>query len=155
MCEPMTLAIGGMVVGSAVQAYGQYQEGQYRKAVAEQNAQVQDQAADLAIKRGEVEVGRIKTKAGLEIGRARTEIARSGLDIGSATDVLEDARMYSELDALTARNNARREAWGYKVQGVSARAQGQLDEMRGTYGAVGSLLTGAGSAARTWREFTR
>ena len=45
-------------------------------------------------------------------------MAANGVDLssGSPLDILGDTAMYGELDALTIRSNAEREAYGYRVQ---------------------------------------
>lgn len=95
------------------------------------------------------------------------------VDEGSALEVQEDTVYWGEVDALQIRVNAAREAWGYQVEAedfrmrahamrenaklqiqslketakaeaLSSRLGGQYASQAGTYGAVGTILGGAG-----------
>ncbi|WP_455153244.1 hypothetical protein [Bradyrhizobium cenepequi] len=75
------------------------------------------------------------------------------LSFGSPLDTLTDTAVLGELDALTIRTNANREAYDYKVQGVNARANANLDRMKadlaetgGYLKAAGTVLAGAGNS---------
>lgn len=153
MCDPVVtpLLIGSMVVsavGAGVSAYGQHQAGEYQKDVQEQNARMQEAAAVQAMSQASTEAGLIRTKGTQLTARARTQIADAGVDLssGSALDVIADSRMMNELDVQTRLSIGERQAYGYKVGAVNSRAEGELASLRGTYGAVATLLTGAGTA---------
>lgn len=129
------------------------------------------QAAD-AIQRGEEEANRFRSQVRVLIGSQRAGFAGGNIDVGygSAVDVQADAALLGELDALTIRTNAGREAWGFQVQaedlttraeiarqeGAAAaetgrltrstlRAQGSAAARSGTIGAVGTLIGAGGS----------
>jgi hypothetical protein len=89
-------------------------------------------------------------------------LAASGVEVddGSALDILGDTAELGELDALTIRSNAEREAYDYKVaamnQGAQAginRVSGQNAASAGRYGAMTSLLSGAGSISDKWYKY--
>lgn len=81
-------------------------------------------AAD-ATARGEEDVSAYRTDLAQLIGRQRTSMAAQGLDLtqGSAAGVQADAARTGAIDIERIRENARREAYGYRAQGeMNARA---------------------------------
>jgi hypothetical protein len=188
MCEPVSATAGastfmGMtaaqwgaasaimtLAGTGMSAMGQMQQGQaakaqgdYQAAVARNNSILAErQAADAEARGAEAErQQRIKTQ--LVLGKQTSALAASGvqLDEGSSgLDILGDTAQYGELDALTVRTNAAREAWSYRAQGGNYEAQARLNELQGSsgqmagmVGAGASLLTGAGSVADKWLTY--
>lgn len=142
-------AIGMTVAGGGITAYGQYQSGVANERLMKQNARIADWQADDALDRGRQAEGRHRIDVRRTIGAQRARLAASGVEIndGSALDVQADTARLGELDALTIRNNAAREAWGYRVQATDLRARGEIAKMEGTYAAVGTLLSTGGKAA--------
>ena len=138
--------------------------GAYERAGYDQNAQfAEDQAAD-AIARGKEAELRQRTATRQFRGSQRAGLGAQGiaLDSGSALDVQEETVALGELDALTIRNNARREAYGYRVQAGDLRRQGQLAELsaRNQAGALrtasyGTLLTGIGNTYSIYQASKR
>lgn len=147
MCEPTTIAVLTIAAATA-SAYSQYQQGEYQKEVADQNARIAEDEASLALQRGAIAKGVERMKGAQEIGAARAAQGTSGVELtsGSALDVISDAAMLNELDAQTIGNNAAREAWGYRVQATNDRAQGRLAQAAGRYGAAATLIGGAAQA---------
>lgn len=139
----LALAAGG----TAVSAVGQYKAGQQQKKagkaaadVSESQAQLADynagvaglQATD-ALERGDQAEARFRTQIRGAIGAQRTGFAAGNVDVGfgSAVDVQADAAFLGELDALTIKTNAAREAWGYQVQAFDYRKQAEIDRKGG------------------------
>lgn len=145
----VSAAIGLTVAGGGMQALGQYESGKANESLMKQNARIADIQADDALERGRKAEGRNRIDVRRTIGAQRAGLAASGVDIsadGSAIDLIADTARLGELDALTIRNNAAREAWGYKVQATDLRARGKIARMEGTYEAVGTLLSTGGKA---------
>lgn len=144
--------------------------------IADYNAAVADLQAKDATDRGMLEENRFRRGINTMIGAQRAGTAARNIDVGfgSAVDVQADAAQLGELDALTIRTNAAREAWGYAVEGVNERNKAAVERATGGYasdaaktvaaaqlrsgkasadaygsqstiGAVGSLFTGASS----------
>jgi hypothetical protein len=127
--------------------------------LADWNANVADlQAAD-AITRGAEEEARFRQGVKGIIAAQRAGFAASNVDVsfGSSLDVQADAAYLGELDALTIRTNAAREAWGFKVEaedlrqrGVIARQEGVMLERaageRAKQAYVGAASTALGTA---------
>jgi hypothetical protein len=140
--------------------------------LADYNAQVAELQALDAVERGAEEESRFRTQIRGAIAAQRVGFAAGNIDVsyGSAVDVQADAAYLGELDALTIRTNAAREAWGYNVQGEdlrrraqilrqegrnleemgrigadATRTQGQAAASASYYGAAGTLLGGGAS----------
>lgn len=175
MCEPISattaayVSIGSALASAAVGTFGAIQQGnaaknaaEYQAAVDRNNQQVAAwQAAD-ALERGQEAERQQRLRAQSALGSQKAAMAANGLDLtsGSPLDILGDTAMYGELDALTIRSNAEREAYGYRVQSQNFSTNAQLSQMRGSaaqtagmIGAGSTLLTGAGQAAGTWAKF--
>lgn len=155
-------------------AYGMYAQGQQAKQMGEYqavvaannaitagyNADIQERAASDAEARGRIEEQQQRLRVKQAIGQQRSALAASGVqvDTGSALDVVADTSMFGEMDALTIRSNAEREAYGNRVNAFNYRAQGQnfmaegaLSRLAGSnaarngmWGAGATLLSGAG-----------
>lgn len=142
--------IGLMFAGGITSAKGQYESGKANQELANANARIADIQADDALVRGREAEGIHRKRTKALIGSQRARFGAQGVDIndGSALDVQADAAYLGELDALTIRNNAAREAWGYKVQAEDYRARGRISRMEGAYGAAGTLLGSFGKVAQ-------
>lgn len=155
-------ALGLMAVGGAVGTYGAIQAGDaakgsanYNAKVAQRNSAVSQENATIASQSGEAQAGIQGQKTKATVGAITANQGASGVDIGSgsATDVRSSARELGELDALTIRSNAAREAYGYQVQGKNQEAQGTLDIFEGkaakaaSYVNAGSTFLGAAGQA--------
>lgn len=170
MCELATIAAVASIAGTAMSVMGQMQAGdaaaksaEYNAAVARNNQIVADRQADDAVKRGQVAEDEQRRKTAQIKGAQRAALGASGvaLDSGSPLDILGDTAAFGELDALTIRNNASREAYGYKVQGMNFAAEAGLADARGAaakqsalIGAGATLLSGAGNVIDRWSQRT-
>ena len=145
-------AVSGMMAGMAglslYQAYGNSKsaeaEGEFKKQQFETNAKLAEMQSDDAMRRGYKAVEQIRTKAHQTKGAQRAALAAQGLDInsGSAAEIQDDTDRMSEEDVATAKTNAWREAWGYKMQAVNASGAAQMASIAGRNQARNSLLTG-------------
>jgi hypothetical protein len=137
-----------LVIGSlAAQAYSSYKQGKAAKKageagqtaaesqadLADYNAQVATVQADDAVARGGEEESRFRAGTRGLIGTERAGQAAGNVDVGygSALDVQADTAYLGELDALTIRTNAAREAWGYKVQAEDLHARARIARRTG------------------------
>lgn len=155
MCEPVTLAL--MAAGTAMTAYGQYQQGQAANDAAKYNAKMAEYGAQDAQRRGEEEAAAIQRKAASLKSSQRVSLASRGLDIGYGTagDLQDQTDFFGQMDASTARSNAAQQAWSYRSQGQLARAEGRAAAYQGALGAAGTLLSGAGQVASKWPTKTK
>lgn len=177
----LVLGLGGL----AVQAYGARRSAQASERVgeieqeaaeeqaklAEFNATIAELNADDAIQRGQEEEQRFRAGVRGLIGSQRAAYAASNIDVGfgSALAVQEDTAQLGELDALTIRNNAARESWGFKVEAEDSRRRAKIIRKGGQYaaeagrvqaasqriGAVGNILGSGGSLLAAHYGFGR
>ncbi len=142
---------GLQFIGQQRQAGAVDAQGKYEAMIDRQNAGLADQQAADAIQRGQIEEGRQRLGTKQEIGATRASIAGQGVDVGSgsALDVQGSEAGLGEMDALTIRNNAAREAWGYNTQAAQDRQAALMSEFSGKQAAAGlrsqsysTLITG-------------
>lgn len=143
-------------------SYGQRQQdaqaaslrGRFENDVAERNAQLAERQGRDTVNRGALEEDRQRLETRQSIGSARAAAAASGVDVssGSGAAVAATQSLLGDLDALTIRNDAARQAWGYDVEAANSRTQGRLALLSGENEAathraasVSTLLTGATS----------
>ena len=170
MCDPVSLAVfsigttlastGLGVMGQAQQAQSQQAMYGYQAAVARNNRIQADQFAVHAEKRGQIAEDRQRLRTRALMGTQTAAPAGQGTDLaGSPTDILGDIAAAGEMDALTIRSNAAREARGYRTKGVELGNEiGLANSRQGGSGrslpGVGeSLIGGAGSVADKWYRF--
>ena len=139
-----TAAIGATVVGTGLSAYSKLKAGRKQQEMFERNAGFADWQAEDALARGAINEKRARQHTEEVIGAQRTSFAVQHVDVnlGSALDVQADAAYLGELDALTIRNNAAKEAYGYEVQADDLRLRGQYAQQEGEMDAFNTLLGG-------------
>jgi len=168
MCTPM---LGMMLqgLGAMAQAQGQRHaaaakanEYRYQAQVDDNNRKVALWKAQDAKDRGAKEEAAFRTKVAQLKGRQKSALAASGVEIGdgSALDILGDTAALGELDALTIRSNAEREAYEQKVNASNLAANASMKRMgannaiiAGKIGSMTSLLSGASSIASKWQSY--
>lgn len=163
MGVPISLA-ALQTAGLAVSAYGVYQQSvatknayEYQAKVAANNAQIARWQAEDAITRGQNEEAAHRLKVAQTAGSQRALMAARGLslDSGSPLDILTGTELMGEMDALTIRDNANRDAWAYTNKASEYTANSQLLENRADAespwaSAGGTLLTQGGAVAEKW-----
>lgn len=149
MCDLVTAMAVGSVAFGAMGAYQQSASAkasmEYQSQVAKNNAITAEYQAQDAIKRGQVAEEQQRRKTAMMKGSQTARLAANGLDIseGSALQILSDTDWMGEQDALTVRDNANREAWGYRVQGQNASSNSNM--LKASADAQNPLLSGATS----------
>lgn len=168
MCIPAAVAgqigtglqIAGVVsgaIGASNQSKATKQAYEYQAAVNRNNAQIADWQAKDATERGAKaeQTQRLKAAALKSTQRAGMAARGVALDEGSPLAILQDTDMLGEMDALTIRDNADKEAWGHRVQAGNYRSDANMLNNRAgaespTAAAFSSLLTGGGAVASSW-----
>jgi hypothetical protein len=114
------------VAGIAERMGGADKKAQDARSVAESNAKTAEEAAADAVARAGLPGSRARMHGSQVIGEARAQTGASGVDVavGSPATVAAQTRYFSDMDELIIRNNAAREAWGYKVKANLFRRQG-------------------------------
>lgn len=165
MCDLVTaLTIGSTIMGAA----GSIQQGNAAAAAADYNAKVSEMNAELserrakdALDRGANEEQKKRQEVQQILGRQQAAFAANGVDLsfGSPLDTITDTAVLGELDALTIRQNANREAYDYRVDAVNQRSgatlqrmQGQSAKTAGYLDAFGTVLGGGAKAFQTYKS---
>lgn len=144
----LALSSGVQSVSAVGQGYAQSQalkaRGDYESRMMELNARRAELSAADAIRRGEKDATEVKKQAKKLVGSQRAAMAAQGivLDDGSALDIQEDTAAMGAEDAMTVRNNAWREAWGFRTQASDYRGQAKFARMAARNEARTTLLTG-------------
>ena len=153
----LPISYGAISSGQASQASANYQS-----QVAANNAQIANQNALYATAAGNAQAEQSRMKTNAIIGAQMAGQASSGIDTGSGSplDVRTSQKEVGELDVLTIRNQAARQAYGYQTQSMSDTAQSGLDTAQGQFaatagdiGGVSSILGGAASAGSKYASW--
>lgn len=135
------------------------QQAKYQEGIARNNQVLAQRAADDARLRGDEAASKTRTQADAIKGRQRAVMAANGvvIDQDTALDITTDTAGQGELDALTVRSNAEREALGYEAQGMNFQGEAALSAAKasnassGAFGAMaGTFMSGASSVASKW-----
>ena len=127
-------AVAGVASAAATAQASNAQQAQatYASRVAQNNATIAETQAKDALDRGsEAErLERLRTQK--LIGDQRAGFAANGvlLDSGTPADFISDTAALGELDALTVRRNAAREAFGFRAQKTNFEAEAQMERMK-------------------------
>lgn len=153
------LSAGMQFVGQQSAASSARAQAEYQAQVAKNNQILANNAAIEAEEAGRVREAQNRAATQRLIGRQRAVFASNGVlvDEGSALATVEDTVAQGELDALTIRSDAEREAMGYRNQGENFGGEAALATARaknassgGLFGAGGTLLSGLGTVAQKW-----
>lgn len=144
MCSP---AIALLAV-TAVSSYSQIKQGQDQQDINNAQASAVDDQAQRANEAGSIAEQSHRGKVQKIIGSQTAAAGASGADVasGSFGDVMDETAVFGEMDAQTIRMNALRESWGLKTQAQGLRYQGKAAKAQGMSNALGTALTGFGSA---------
>ncbi len=147
MCNPVAIAVGAQIAQGGLQAKAAQDQAVADAATFALKRDVAlAQSAD-SYQRGAQKEGILRTEGTRAIAESRAGAAQSPIDAtsGTAANVLAEKRAFSELDALTARSNAAREAWGHQVEAAQYELARKAAKKQGEYAAIGSFLgTAAG-----------
>lgn len=150
--------------GAGFSAMGAYSQAKNQQAALQAEAQVQMNNATLsgwqaddAVTRGEAAAAQQLLKGGQVKGAQRAAMAANGIDlsVGSAQNILNDTDYLTSVDAAQLRDNAAREAWGYRQQARqyvdrASAARSGASGISPWLSAGTSLLTSATSVASRW-----
>lgn len=145
---------GGVLTMGAMQAYGQNEQAIAQQKMYERQAQIGDFQAKDAEARGAAAEEQHREQVRKLTGEQRAAMGAAGGVLGMGTNeaLLEQTQTMGEMDAVTIRANALREAWGYKVGADTTRYQGELARTKGRYDAMGTMLTSGLQAFGTYKK---
>jgi len=147
-------SLGTSVLSTGATAYSQSNairtQGKYQQQQLETNMRLANIQANDAIARGESAANEQKKKVKQLIGTQRAALAAQGIEVNSDTalDIQADTAGMGALDVLTIKNNAWREAWGYKVQALDYSGQAVMAGISSKFNATQTLLTGGMNIAK-------
>ena len=112
----------------AIQAQSRYQSSMLDISSRFASLQAED-----AIFRGDEEAKSVKRRVRGILGSQRVSFAGQGVDLdsGSAAAVQQSTEYEAELDAIQIKNNAWKEAWGYRVKAFDLSNQSLMTTMAG------------------------
>lgn len=146
-----SIIVGGAIFGSVMNSVAADREGDtieqqsaFKRWAYDANSRLANIQAQDSIERGETAVKQVRRGTRKAIGTSRAALAAQGVDVnsGSAADLLEQAEYYGEMDALTVRNNAWMESFGYRSQAVQMGAQGIFSTLAGQNAKKQTALVG-------------
>ncbi len=140
-----TASIGLQGLGGGLQAGAEQGAGKIQNTIYKFNSKIQNLQAQDAIDIGLKKEQNFRKKVKKFAADQRLAFAAQGIDIesGTALDVQMDTAEQGEIDALTIRNNAYLEAWGYKVGAENSKTQGEFAELSGEMASMGTILSTA------------
>ena len=153
MALPLLLAagIGLKLWGSHKEAQAQKDAGRYNAKIYRMNASIKRKMAQDSLKRGDTaEAWHRMDVADVKADQRARMLAGGQTITGSNSRILDDTAFFGELDALTIRQNAAREAWGHETEAKNYGMQAELAEKGGQSAANATIITGASQAAGTW-----
>lgn len=132
-------AAGDFTKAGAINRQGEFTQSMY-----DANARIAEMQGQDAIRRGDKEASNLKKASKRMIGTQRAALAAQGIEIdsGSAADIQTDTAELAAQDVLTIKNNAWREAWGYRVQANDLRGKGKYAKAAAENEAASTMLTG-------------
>ena len=141
------------LIGQGIQGAGQIAQGKEDEATAETNRRLAEAQANDALLRGTKDEARYRRQIALVAGQQRAAFgSRNVARSGTALDLLGDTAQIGAEDALTIRNNAAREAWGYRNQASEASRWGANQASNSRGAGIGTLLTAGARAYENYRE---
>lgn len=129
------------------------EQGEAAKAAADYNAKMGEIQARDVINRAAIEQEKQRQKVNQIRGTQNVNAAASGIMVGSgsAGDIAEQTVVLGKEDEFMIKNNAMRQAWGYRAQAGLDYMQGVAAQRKGELDAAGTLLTaGARTAGSKW-----
>lgn len=147
------MGMWGQLIGAGIDTAGKIGQGKQDAATAETNRRLSEAQANDALLRGTTEETRYRRQIAQIAGQQKAEFGARNVAVdGTALDILSDTAQIGEEDALTIRNNAAREAWGYRNQANEASRWGANQKSNATASGIGTLLTSGSKAYSDWKS---
>lgn len=121
----------GQLLGGLVGGYGEIQNARFQSELAKQNAAFRELDAKDALLRGRQQQQKVRRNAAQTVGEIQLAAAAQGQSVGAgsvAGNLMAEADILSEQDVSIIKNNAMREAFGYRLQGQQMVTQAKMNE---------------------------
>lgn len=145
----MAISSGIMMAGATMsssisQAEAQRAQGSYQRQQGYLNAALLDEQAQDATERGRADAATSRRKTNATAASQKVAMAAQGLDLteGTAAETIEQTRTVGAVEEMNIKTNAWREAWGFRVQGINERAEGDMAKIAGDGAAKQTLIAG-------------
>lgn len=137
------------LLGSYQQSKALKEKGKLDEQLSQQNARLMELQAEDTIIRGNIEAEKVKREGRFVKGSQRAGFAGQNIAVGTGTAaaIQSETDRFSGEDALTVKNNAFREAWGFKTEAINERFRGRMSRISSRTEAKQTLLTGGLNAA--------
>lgn len=144
------LAVTAAVVtagGAVYQGAAANEQAKYERAIADQNAKLEEASRRDAISRGETAQINHWRKLSQAMGEARVRNSANMLDVGfgSAAGLEEDIALIGNEDSRTLSENTTKEIQGYDIRAANYRAEGKAATMRGKAAKTAGFISAAGT----------
>jgi hypothetical protein len=129
---------------SILQARALQQQSIFEREALKQNARMAELQAQDALRRGEQEATKSLQQTRQLMGAQRAALAAQGIEIdsGSSLDILMDTGAIGASEAVTIRNNAFKEAFGFTAEAGVFRTEAGMARRAGRAKVASTLLTG-------------
>lgn len=143
------ISLVGTLAGAGMSFYGQRQAAKAQEKMGEYNAQVAENAAKSEAEAGAENAKRKREQNQRVLSGMRARMAAGGANAGtgSSLDVLGDSASELELQALDMFRDSDARTRQHGAQAEMSRYNGQQASAASNYAAMGSLISGVGSAA--------
>lgn len=162
-------SLGLQALGAISSASAKYDEAKqqsallnYQAAVQRNNAAIAEEQAKAALIAGQRDEFNQRLKQAAAMSRLRASYADRGmaLDEGTPLNALASEEYIGEVDALTIRDNANRQAWAHRISAASSKDEADMLTARAkstspSSASFGTLLTGATSVASSWLNLSK
>jgi hypothetical protein len=147
------LALGG--VQTFTQARAIRAQASIERRQLEANRRLAELQAEDIMRRGEREAQEVRGAAARTIGAQRAALAAQGVELAAGTPLAlqEETAALGAMDALTVRNNAFRQAFGFRVRAVDIAAQRRFIKAGARREIGATILTGGLGAVRDIAAF--
>jgi len=152
--NPLYALMGIQSIGTMATAYNASKaasmEGEYSASVAESNARIMAIKAQDAIVRGDKAALKARQATKLLIGDQRAAMGAQGIDLesGSALDIQKETASLGAEESLNIKNNAWREAWGYRVAENDLYGKAKYSRLTAKNTSRNTILTGGLTVAK-------
>ena len=151
--NPLAIMSIMQIASSGMSAFGQVQNAKFQSELAKQNAAFREFDAKDALLKGTQKAQQVRRTAAQTKGEIELAAGAQGQSVAAgsvAGNLMEEADILSERDVELIKNNAMREAFGYRVQKREMITQAQMNENLSWAQAGATLATGGMSAANTY-----
>lgn len=135
---------------SGADAFSEFSASESQRLLQKSNRRFKLQQAKDAKFRGQETVAQARQRTKKTIGEQRASLAAQGvrIDAGSALDAQIEAANVGDIDVTRIKNNALREAFGFKTEASDITLQRELGRID-TFSRIGNTLLGGGLSAAT------